>query len=56
MLNTQNTGRLTFAQLLELRGQARAQGQDGRRRRGDAPPLGEDEDDGEGAPPPAPGN
>jgi hypothetical protein len=50
MLNTQNSGRLTFEQLMELRRQSRGTGQG--RRRGDAPPLGEDEES-EGAPPPA---
>ncbi len=49
MLNTQNTGRLTLPQLMEARAQRMGSGG---RRRGDAPPLGED-GDGEGPPPPA---
>jgi hypothetical protein len=45
MLNTQNNGRLTLEQLQAMRAQATGPG----RRRGDAPPLGED-----GAGPPSP--
>jgi hypothetical protein len=46
MLNTQNTGRLTLEQLVEMRRQAFSSG------RRDAPGLGEDEEGGEGPPPP----
>lgn len=49
MLNTQNTGRLTLPQIMEARAQRMGPGG---RRRGDAPPLGDD-GDGEGPPSPA---
>jgi hypothetical protein len=53
MLNTQNNGRLTLEQLIAVRMQAFAPGG---RRRGDAPPLGEDGEGGDTPPPPPPGN